>query len=532
MASSRPNPEQRKAAKEKRELIVLALSMGLAAACGLLYQLILGALSTYLVGNSVYQYSVTIGFFMFSYGVGSWLSGWVKTNLLLVFVATELALGIIGGCSALLLTLAYAEGPFFELTRVLLILSVGAMVGIEVPLLVRLFEERQKNLRVSLAHLMSVDYIGALIAGLAFPLILLPWLGLLGASLVTGLLNLLIAILIARLILKDYVSTGPMRVLYGVGGSGILGFILLLANLSPIEWMIENQFYNDRVVYLEQSPYQRIVLTRHKDDLRLYLDGSLQLSSKDEYRYHESLIHPGAARVKQLERVLILGGGDGLALRELLKYPSIKSIDLVDLDPRMVQLARSKEALRSLNQNSFDDIRVKVHHADAYSWVAEGDMHYDYIVVDLPDPHHVELAKLYSKSFYSNLKERLNEEGVMVVQCGSPMFSNTSYWMNHKTIESASLNTLPFHVNVPSFGEWGFVMATKNEKVLDRILPDTFDLNLRVGNNDLRFYSSLMDSALTTWPQDLKAKSQNIEVTTLLHPRVAYAFEKDWREWN
>ena len=294
----------------------------------------IGTVCTYLTGNSTLQFSLTIGLFMSAYGVGSFASSWVTKRVLDIFIASEIIIALLGGFATWLLLLAHGSGTGLELLRVGLILGIGTLVGLEVPLLIRLFESIRQELRVSVGQMMGFDYVGALLGGLAFPLVLLPTLGLIGSTLVVALLN----IVVAGLILWAYRSDVRYSAsLWGLTGVGALLLIAGTVKADMLEHLAESELYEDTVVYRAQTPYQKIVMTKHGEDLRLYLDGTLQFSSADEYRYHESLVHPAASRVERLKRVLILGGGEGLALRELKTYTGIKHIDLVDIDPAMTK---------------------------------------------------------------------------------------------------------------------------------------------------------------------------------------------------
>ena len=464
---------------------------------------------------------MTIGLFMSSYGVGSFLSSFVKKRMLEIFVLSELVIGLFGGTAAFVLFYLYGHSEFFQAGRVVWILVIGALIGLEVPLLIRLTDEVRENLRWSVGQMMGFDYIGALVGGLLFPLLLLPLFGLMGTSFVIGILNVLAAALVLWAFRHNIVG---QRALW----TGVVGIAALLgvsmSSVDALETLAEENFYEDRIVMREQTPYQRIVVTKHRDDTRLFLDGSLQFSSRDEYRYHEALTHVPARRVANLDRVLILGGGDGLALRELKKYPSIKEVTLVDLDPGMTHLGKTFPPFVALNQNAFKALPVEVRHEDAFSFVAAqanlGERGYDLILVDLPDPHHESLAKLYSTAFYGFVSQLLNEGGVMGIQLGSPFFANRSYWANIQTLEQVNLQVKPYHVNVPSFGEWGFALAFKGAAPAAHTpLPS------------VRFLTAPIEQSLFVFPPDL-TRQHEVETTTLTRPRIVDYFNEDWRSWN
>ncbi|MEE2788498.1 MAG: polyamine aminopropyltransferase [Myxococcota bacterium] len=505
----------------RKRLIILAVSMGVVAACGLVYQLAIGTVCTYLTGNSTLQFSLTIGLFMSAYGLGSFASSWVTKRVLDIFIASEIIIALLGGFATWFLLLAHGTGSGLEMLRVMLILGIGTLVGLEVPLLIRLFESIRQELRVSVAQMMGFDYVGALLGGLAFPLLLLPSLGLIGSTLVVALLN----IVVAGLLLWAYRSDIRYRLpLWGmtVGGAALLTLGTVKADM--LEHLAESDLYEDTVVYRAQTPYQKIVMTKHGQDLRLYLDGTLQFSSADEYRYHEALVHPAASRIEHLTRVLILGGGEGLALRELRKHPTISHIDLVDIDPAMTRLAQSFAPLEALNDGAFERADLKIHHRDAYQFVehppTNSTQRYDLIIVDLPDPHHESLAKLYSVAFYRHLMAHLRPNGLMAIQMGSPFFANQTFWGAHASLVRAGLNVRPYHVNVPSFGEWGFALAGRGP------IPKRPFRAIQG-----RFIAPATEATLFVFPQDLQAQKP-VEPTTLAHPRIVEYFNDDWRRWN
>ncbi len=501
--------------RSRRVLLALAVCVGAVATCGIVYQLIVGTISTYLLGNSTFQFSLTIGLFMSAYGVGSFLSTRIDRHLTEWFVGTEILLALFGGTASLVLFYLYATSELFEVGRFALIAIIGSLVGLEIPLLIRISEAHRQNLRVTVGQMMGFDYIGALVGGLSFPLVLLPMWGLLGASFLVGLCNAIVALVTIGVF--GEIKYRKSLIALSVAVIGLLGLAVL--NEKDIERRIESALYDDPVVYLDQSSYQRLVVTAYGDDVRLFLDGSLQFSSRDEYRYHEVLVHPAATRAKQLKSVLILGGGDGLVLRELRHYPEIESVTMVDLDPAVVELARTHPELRRVNLASFETMKPEVIHDDAFTWAERTDRTFDLIVVDLPDPHHESLAKLYSVSFYRTLRKRVADGGIMVAQLGSPFFARRTYWTAVRTMEEAGFAPRPFHVQVPSFGQWGFAMAGAG-------LSDTPQREFSG-----RFYDTKHDAELFRFPPDMQP-AELLTPNTLLRPVIVDRFRDDWRSWN
>ncbi|MGL6133380.1 MAG: spermidine synthase, partial [Prochlorococcaceae cyanobacterium] len=303
-----------------------------------------------------------------------------------------------------------------------------------------------------LARVLAFDYLGALAGALLFPLVLLPWLGLLPTATALAVVPLVSSVLLVWWFPSLRRWRWPLSAaLPLVGLAGVL--------LAPLGDRIEDGLYADPVVGRLQSRHQRIVLTRRRNDLRLYLDGSLQFSSLDEYRYHEALVHPAMALHGGPQRVLLLGAGDGLALREVLRWPQVRRVDLLELDPAMLQLARRHPLLLRLNGGSLEDPRVQVHVGDAFARVAELAGPYDVVIADFPDPSSAPLARLYSVGFYGRLQQRLAADGVLVTQASTPFFTPRVLASIQASLEQLGLHTRPYSVTVPSFGPWGFVLA-------------------------------------------------------------------------
>ena len=196
--------------------------------------------------------------------------------------------------------------------------------------------------------------------------------------------------------------------------------------------------------------------------MRLYLDGQLQFSSLDEYRYHEALVHPAMARHGQPHRVLLLGAGDGLALREILRWPSVQRVDLIELDPAVLALARRHPLVQRLHQGSLNDPRLTIHHGDAFQLLGQLDEHFDVVIADFPDPSTPALARLYSVGFYGRLQRRVNAGGVFVTQASTPFFSPDVLASIEASWQQLGWSTRGYSVTVPSFGPWGFVLAQRD----------------------------------------------------------------------
>jgi spermidine synthase len=287
-------------------------------------------------------------------------------------------------------------------------------------------------------------------------LLLVPKLGLVRSAILFGMLNVAVALwttwLFAAHIARPWSLRATSALVLIALGAGMAG-------AEKITSFAESNLYADEVILARSTRYQRIVVTRWKDDLRLFLNSHLQFSSRDEYRYHESLVHPGLASRDTAHRVLVLGGGDGLAVREILRYPNVERVTLVDLDPEMTRLFTEHSLLSRLNDRSLKSPRVAVVNADAFVWLDGTSEIFDFVVVDFPDPTNYSLGKLYTTAFYRRLSQNLSPHALIAVQSTSPLFARQSYWCIVETMRAAGLKVWPYHVYVPSFGEWGFVLA-------------------------------------------------------------------------
>jgi spermidine synthase len=493
--------------------ILLFITVLLIAACGLIYELIAGTLASYLLGDSVLQFSTIIGCYLFAMGIGSALSRYIDRGLAYRFVWIEILLGVIGGFSSALLFLAFAYTQAFQLLMYALVIVIGVLVGLEIPLLMRIIRDRY-HFRDVIAHVLTFDYLGALAASLLFPILLVPYLGLVRSAMLFGIINVFVALWSTFLFAKQLPSARAMRIICVVV---LVGLSVGLAQAKRITIAAEDNIYADEIIFARDTRYQHIVLTRFKDDIRLFLSSHLQFSSRDEYRYHESLIHPGLSSIPAPRRILVLGGGDGLALREILKYPQIQSITLVDLDPEMIRLFSTHPMLTALNQKSFSSPKVHVINGDAFPWVDSNDDSFDFIVIDFPDPTNYSLGKLYTTAFYKAVARHLSAQGLIVVQSTSPMFARDSYWCIAETLKQAGLKTYPYHVYVPSFGEWGFVIASFRDYELPKSLPQ-----------GLRFVNLEGLPALFQFPPDMSPMS--MPPNRLNDQVLVRTYDQDWKD--
>lgn len=496
----------------------LLFSVFVIASCGLAYELVAGALSSYLLGDSVMQFSTVIGTYLFAMGVGSWLSKYITRDLIGRFIQIELMVGLLGGFSAigLFMVFTWLSGPF-KLVLYLVVFGVGVLVGLEIPLVMRILK-RELAFKDLVSQVLTFDYLGALAVSVLFPLILAPHIGLVRTGLLFGLLNVAVALWALHLF-RDQLPA--RRGLLLQSWSAFVVLVTGFAGAGQLTTLAESHVYADDIVHAESTPYQRIVVTRWRDDLRLFLNGNLQFSSHDEYRYHEALVHPGLASLPAARRVLVLGGGDGLAVREILKYPQVEQVTLVDLDAGMTDLFSSAPTLVALNQGALKSPKVKVINADALSWLEDSREHFDFIVVDFPDPANFALGKLYTSAFYRLLEKRLSANGLIVIQSTSPLYARQSFWCVVTTLEEAGFRTAPYHALVPSFGEWGFILAARGNTPL----PDG---SSAVNLEKTRFLTAEILPDLFRFPADMARVP--VEPNRLNNQVLVRYFEAEWRK--
>ncbi len=497
---------------------LLLLSVVVVATCGLVYELIAATMASYLLGDSVTQFSLVIGVYLSAMGLGSWLSKSVEQHLPTRFIQVQLVVAVFGGLSAptLFLGFAYLEGIRPLLFGILIV--VGTMVGLEIPLLMRILKQGH-TLRDLVARVLAFDYLGALAASILFPLALLPYLGLVRTSLVFGVINGVVALWCAQAFRNETRSPTSLRV-QAAAVVAVLGTGVVLGD--RIETFGEDSLFDAPVIMSRKTPYQRLTLTRWRDDVRLFIDGNLQFSSLDEHRYHEALVHPAMAAATRRERVLVLGGGDGLAVREILKHVDVVHVDVVDLDPAMTEMFSGEPMLAAMNQGALANERVKIHNADALQWIEarrrEGAAPYDVIIVDLPDPNNFSLGKLYTRSFYRLVASHLRPDGAAVIQSTSPYLAPRSFWCIDRTLAAAGLSTRPYHAHVPSFGDWGFILATHQDVEPPTTLRDV----------PTRFLDDALLPTLFVFPRD--QRPPRVDVNRLNDQLLVHYYEQDLAE--
>jgi len=490
--------------------VVLSLIAAITGAAGLIYEYLLATTSSYLIGDSIVRFSITICLMMLMMGAGTFFQRFIPDRLLLVaFIGTEIALCLMGAFAPIANVAAFAYmTDQYDLVQYAFIIGIGLAIGLEIPLAARLNERFEERLKVNLAHIVGMDYIGAAVGGILWVIMLHMLIPITAMSFYVGAANLFVA----TLAFAYFWRWGMLKKLGKIIGTIALCVVLgsLAAgytNIGSMTAQANQAMYLDPIALNVTTPYQNIVITNRQNpsDVRLYINGNTQFSSTDEFRYHESMALPALTMMPH-KRVLILGGGDGLLLREVEKYKDVQSITLVDLDPEMIRLASTYPLLTQLNHNSFKDARVfattsgvqkqeqttpvyantgermrhkngtysdvtqqiatvHVYTVDAFKFVHARPGLYDVVFIDLPDPNSVELAKLYSQQFYAMVRGVMTPDGVLVVQSGSPFHAREAFVCVGKTIATAGFTTLQYHVDIESFGDWGFTMAFPNRNI-------------------------------------------------------------------
>ncbi|MGW1722393.1 polyamine aminopropyltransferase [Streptomyces sp. NPDC002306] len=504
------------------------------AACGLVYELELVALASYLIGDSVTQASVVLSVMVFAMGIGSLAAKRLRLHAAAGFGAVEAALALVGGCSAMALYAVFAwtggwGGIWADGPRCLLVafsLAIGLLIGAEVPLLMELIQRiRRQDAGGAVADLFAADYVGALAGGLAFPFLLLPFLGQVTGALLTGTVNVVAGgALVFGLFRRDLTRRGRWVLL--VANLAVLGVLAAAAVLvGDFERAARNAVYGDDVRVAVRTDVQEVVLTGGSDGrpVSLFLDGRLRGGGRDEQRYHEALVHP--AMHGRHARVLILGGGDGLAAREVLRHPGVRRVDIVERDAGVVRLARTDPALSALNGHVYGDPRVHVTTADAFCWLRRAPTEgYDVVVSDLPDPGITASTKLYSLEFYGLTRRVLADGGRLVVHAGQVTSRPRVFWTVDATVHAAGLGTAPYRVTGRDVGfaagpdrsastsraprDWGFVLARDGARpalAVERVDPPLRTLTGAGLAADARAV--------------LRTRIQGLPASTLVHPR-------------
>ncbi len=496
---------------------LLLFSIFIVSTCGLIYELIAGTLASYLLGDSVTQFSIIIGVYLFSMGIGSFLSKYIDKKLIETFIHIEMIIGMVGGFSTLSLYIAFQQVEHFKPLLYTMVFLIGSGVGLEIPLMMRILKSQYQDFKELVSHVFTFDYVGALIASLLFPLVLVPYLGLIKSAFLFGILNVSIGALAIR-VFNDKLQ--HHRLWYAKVAVCMASLLLGCLFSNKLTTFAESLAYDGKIILSQSTPYQRIIISRLGNEFRLYLNGNLQFNSQDEYRYHEALVHVGLSQIREPKKVLILGGGDGLAAREILKYPSVEKITLVDLDPAMTKLFRAIPMLTKLNDNSLSSPKLKIINQDAFLWLKNNKEKFDFVVIDFPDPANYSLGKLYTKTFYQYLYMALSERALVAVQSTAPYIARKSYWCVANTLEQSGFFVKSYVTYVPAFGLWGFHLAAKDDR-------HSQEYRLPV---NLRYITTSMIPSLFILPQDIS--KVDTEVNVLTNQALVRYFEEEWQHYN
>jgi spermidine synthase len=495
---------------------VLLAAVAACAACGIVYELALLTLSASLNGGGIVATSLIVAGYIAALGAGALVVKPLLRHAAITFIAVEALLGIIGGLSAaaLYVVFAFVDGSTWVLA--LSTALIGGLVGAEVPLLMTMLQRGRTagaaDAGRTLANLNAADYLGALIGGLVWPFILLPQLGMIRGAAATGIINLVAAAVVAMFLLRRVVSTRQLVAALVALATALALLVSLLVRSHDVETTSRQRLYADPIIAYRHTAYQEIVVTRRDNDTRLYLDGGLQFSTRDEYRYTESVVYPALGN--GAHSVLVLGGGDGLAARELLRQPGIDKIVQVELDSAVIDIART--TLHDANAGALDNPRVAVVIDDAMKWLRTPHPEvrppggFDAVIVDLPDPDTPVLGRLYSTEFYALVAHALTPSGLMLVQAGSPFSTLTAFWRTVSTIRSAGYAVTPYHVHVPTFGDWGFALARRGDSPPTPTMP--------ANAPPLRFLNQQVLQAATVFSDDVGPRA--LDPSTLDNPRI------------
>ena len=438
---------------------ILMSSLFATGIAGIVSEYVLATLATYFLGNSVFQWTIILSIMLFSMGLGSRLSKLIHKHEIEYFIGAELLLSFLTSMCALSVYSLMGVTQYIEIIIYTLAILVGLLIGLEIPLVTRI-NGRYYDLKANISSVMEKDYYGSLIGGLFFAFIGLPYLGLTYTPFILGAVNLIVATLLFIKFSKRLNKKIKKALLFSI----VFLFALIASGAyyaKPIILFGEQSRYSDKVVYTQQTKYQKITVTSSNNQHILYLNNSMQLNTMDEWLYHEPLVHAPMLLTSGRKNVLILGGGDGCGIREVLKYPEVESIKIIDLDPDMTDFGANSAIFKELNQNAYHNEKVMVENQDAFIALENDSQFYDLIIIDFPDPRSIELSRLYTLELYSFCKKRLRMGGIIITQATSPYFQAKSFYCINKTMRAAGLNTLPIHNHVQSFGEWGWIIGSK-----------------------------------------------------------------------
>jgi spermidine synthase len=503
-----------------RKSTVLKIALFATGFSGIVAEYILSTLASYFIGNAILQFTLIVSIMLFSMGLGSRLSRVFDKNIIFYFVVSELVLSLLVCFSAIVSYIVFGVTNNAWIVIYLLSIAIGLLIGVEIPFATRI-NNQYEELRFNISNILEKDYYGSLAGGLFFAFIGLPYLGLTYTPFILGLINFGVSFWLFYT-LRHQVNAGLQKILYT--SYVIVGMVIFagLGFAKPLVLFGEQAKYKDKIVYSEQTKYQKIVITSWQEWHSLYINGNQQLSTFDEYLYHEPMVHTVMGLTPTKKNILVLGGGDGCIVRELLKYSEIEKITLVDLDQKMIDLGKSNKIFTKINNNALNDKKVITVVEDAFNYVDQSKELYDVILVDLPDPNNIDLNKLYTKEFYSLCYKKLSNNGSLITQSGSPYYATKAFYCIEKTLKSASFHTLPLHNQVLTLGEWGWIIGKKQGMSSN----DLSKINLQ--DLKLKWLNKQALDGLSSFGKPL-VDTTGIEINTIFKPQLyLYYKEGNW----
>jgi len=504
----------------KKKSLVLKIALFATGFSGIVAEYVLSTLASYFIGNAILQFTLIVSIMLFSMGLGSRVSKAFNSNIVFYFVIAELLLSLLVSFSAIASYMVYGYSNNSWIIIYLLSIAIGLLIGLEIPFATRI-NDSYEELRLNISNILEKDYYGSLLGGLFFAFVGLPYLGLTYTPFVLGLVNLIVSFWLFY-VLKSHISKRLQKTLWICYTSVFTIILVGFFFAKPLVLFGEQAKYKDKIVYSEQTKYQKIVITKWSDWHSLYINGNQQLSTFDEYLYHEPMVHTALGLTDTKKDILVLGGGDGCIARELLQYDDINTITLVDLDPKMIAIGKTHPIFAAINENSLNNTKVTTITADAFTFLEQSDKTYDVILVDLPDPNNVDLNKLYTKEFYTICYNHLADEGTFITQSGSPYYATKAFYCIDKTLKKANFHTLPIHNQILTLGEWGWILAKKApiyKKDLEAI--DLENLQLKWLNKDVL-------PAITSFGKPL-IDTSGIKINTIFEPTLyLYYKQGNW----
>jgi spermidine synthase len=526
-------------------VLLITLSLFMTGATGMVIEYVLSTMSSYINGSEIESFSLTIAIMMGMMGVGGWAQRFVSdANLIEKFAYLEMTLAVVGAFAPIATYLVFSYAPeHYQLVYYAFAMSIGFMVGFEIPFITRVNETYTKKLSDNLSIVFAADYLGALVGAFVWVYLLLPHMNIAQIGFVLSVLNFAVAMMTYVYFKRGYLFDKKRPLVLMI----VVPALLVFGGLNAVDWakVADQKMYPDPIVMSTKTKYQQLTLTHNpiNNDTRLYINGGTQFSSVDEVRYHEALVHiPAAIFQGELRRVLVMGGGDGLAVRELLKYDNL-AIDLVELDEQMFDWALTQPRMKQLNGGAFDHFnRItpenydrlqavvsrrtgagehRVIFTDAANFInahthARADLGYDLVILDLPDPHSLAINKMYTKQFYRRLMSVLSDGGVVVTQATSPFHAKDVFLSIGMTLRDAGYNALPYRHSIPSFGEWGWWVASRKGLSLSPLRVETAYLTDRLARASFEFGKGALHSP-------------SAKVNSLLEPHLVRMYQQAWK---